>query len=498
MILNNLCRWIVRRDRRDASRKSRQRSATLQKPSTALRVETLEERALMATAQFNAYRETNLISDQPSVAVIQDNKLVNAWGLAVSPTHGNFWIGDNATGAASVYTGDVQHGALSKASPDITVPGGDVTGVAYNRTSAFAINDGNGHHAPATFVFATEDGHIGGWSANIPPPAPSTVAHTGVTVDSAVYKGLTIGNNGSQNLIYAANFHGGTIDVFDKNFAAKQLKGQFTDPTLPAGYAPFNVQNISGTIYVTYAKQDALKHDEVDGAGLGFVDRFDTNGKYLGRLASGGSLNAPWGIVRAPTNFGAFGGDILVGNFGDGHINAFRYSTGAFDGTLADNSGNAIVIDGLWGLAFGNGSGAGDRGALYFTAGPSAESHGLFGKLTAAPKVLTSIHVSGPSSVSTNFSTADFAGTLHLRNSSSSTVLGPLNLVFGDLPADVTILNQTGTTADGLPFVTIGSSIAKHHTIDVRVLFHGSRSTLAAAKAALRQATVIQGDLIQG
>src|SRR5205807_2260310 len=188
-----------------------------------------------------------------------------------------------------------------------------------------SINDGNSNSAPATFRFTTEDGRIAGWNADVPPAAASAVARTAVTVASAVYTGIAIANNGRQNLIYAANFHRGTIDVFDKNFAAKKLSGSFTDPKLPAGYAPFNVQDIGGRLYVTYAQQDAAKREEITGGGKGFVDRFNTNGKLLGRLASGGSLNAPWGIVRAPLAFGAFGGDILVGNFGDGHIDAFRF-----------------------------------------------------------------------------------------------------------------------------------------------------------------------------
>ena len=207
----------------------------------------------------------------------------------------------------------------------------------------------------------------------------------------AVYKGLALGSSGGKNYLYAANFSAGRVDVFDANFVPVALAGTFTDPNLPAGFAPFNVQNVGGKLYVTYAVQDAAKHDDVSGPGNGYVNVFDTSGQLLQRFASQGPLNSPWGVVLAPAGFGGFGGALLVGNFGDGRINAFNPTTGAWLGALQDGSGKAIAIDGLWGLTFGNGTKAGDTHTLYFTAGiagsGTVEDHGLFGSIAPSASV---------------------------------------------------------------------------------------------------------------
>ena len=233
---------------------------------------------------------------------------------------------------------------------------------------------------PARFIFATEDGTISGWASAVDGTHSVIKADNSAT---AVYKGLAIGSNASGNLLFATDFHNGKIDVFNGSFAPVNLSGSFADPTLPAGFAPFGVQNLGGQLYVTFAKQNAEKHDDTPGVGSGFVDVFDMNGNLVKRLITQGKLNSPWGVAMAPANFGDFSGDLLVGNFGDGAINAFNPGTGAFVGALTAENGNPIIIPGLWALAFGNGSAAGDATTLFFTAGTGGEQHGLFGSLTA-------------------------------------------------------------------------------------------------------------------
>jgi len=207
------------------------------------------------------------------------------------------------------------------------------------------------------------------------------LAEHGYSGAEAVYKGLAIGANAAGNFLYAANFHAGTIDVFDKNFQQVLLAGSFTDPDIHTGFAPFNIQNLRGKLYVTYARQDADGEDDVAGPANGYVDVFDTNGTLLQRLATRGRLNSPWGLAFAPPSFGAFAGDLLVGNFGDGRINVIDPVTGEFLDQLRDPNNRAITIDGLWGLIVGNGGNGGDLDKVYFTAGPDDETHGLFGSL---------------------------------------------------------------------------------------------------------------------
>ncbi len=344
------------------------------------------------------YRQTNLVSDLPNIAKFQDPNLVNSWGLSHSPTS-PWWVSDNGTGVATVYKGDGT--ALQVGSPPMQLvvtippPGGSPagttsapTGNIFNGTSDFVVTGPNGS-GPSRFIFATEDGTISGWNPNADP----TNAIIGVDNSSsgAVYKGLAMGSVGSSNFLYATNFHAGTIDVFDAHFAPATLSGSFTDPNLPpctndtttACFAPFGIQNINGNLYVTYALQKLPdKHDDQAGPGNGFVDVFDTNGHLLQRLISHGELNSPWGLALAPEGFGRFGKDLLVGNFGDGHINAYEIDTGSFRGQLKDQRGNSITINGLWALGFGNGALAGPTDTLFFTAGINDEADGLFGSIT--------------------------------------------------------------------------------------------------------------------
>src|SRR5262245_7201 len=341
-----------------------------------LNVEALEARAVPAAA--TAYLATDLVSDQPGVARVTDPTLINAWGISFSPTSA-FWVSSNGADLSEVYAGDVNGSAITQPLK-VTIPGGAPTGQVFNGTSDFSVTNGT-TTAPAFFIFAAESGQVTGWNPTV---APATTAKSGFTAtDGAIYKGLALANNGTGNFLYAADFHNNKIDVIDKDFHLATLSGNFTDPNLPKGYAPFNVAAINGKLYVAYAKQDAAGEDELAGAGLGFVDVFDLNGVFQQRLASRGALNAPWAVVQAPASFGDFGGDLLVGNFGDGKINAYDATTGAFQGTLSSSPGHPIVIDGLWGLAFGNGTNAGDATALYYAAGPEEESHGLFGRITA-------------------------------------------------------------------------------------------------------------------
>src|SRR2546428_3007393 len=331
-----------------------------------------------AVAQF--YTQRNLVSDGAVPADLVDTDMVNAWGLVSGPTT-PWWIADNGSGRTTLY--NVGTGAIQAT---FTVPGargqqGTPTGVVFNSGTGFVVNNGAGT-SPARFIFAAEDGTISAFRG-----APIVIVKDN-SATGAVYKGLAIAlGTSTGDLLYATNFHAGTVDVFNSTFAQVNSTlppGAFTDPDLPPGYAPFGIQNLNGVIYVTYALQDALKHDDVPGKGHGFVDAYDTKGTLLRRVASEGKLNSPWGLALAPPDFGFFSGDLLVGNFGDGKINAF--DPGASDddkgykkrGELHSADGSPLVIDGLWGLAFGTGSPAsGPTNTLFFAAGPDGETHGL-------------------------------------------------------------------------------------------------------------------------
>jgi uncharacterized protein (TIGR03118 family) len=301
--------------------------------------------------------------------------LVNPWGIAFSATS-PFWISDNGPGLSTLYN---TAGTPLSLVVSIPLPSGGPsapTGAVFNGGTAFNSD---------RFIFATENGTIHGWRGALGTNAETLFPNT---AGNSVYKGLAIATQGTSTYLYAADFHNNKINVFP-SAAAPVLTGSFVDPMLPAGYAPFNIQNLGGKLYVTYAKQDSAAHDEIAGAGFGYVDVFDLQGNFTQRLASGGALDAPWGVAIAPNGFGKFGGDLLVGNFGDGMINAYDLATGMWVDTLKSGDGTPVEIDGLWALTFGNGGSGGDKNALYFTAGLNNEADGLFGRLTPIPEPST-------------------------------------------------------------------------------------------------------------
>jgi uncharacterized protein (TIGR03118 family) len=351
-------------------------------PRKRLLLEALEDRCLLSASSL--FQQTNLISDQRGVAQILDPNLVNPWGVALSPGGGALWVSDQKTGVATLYSGDVNGSTITKSGLVVTVPGGSPTGQVFNSTSDFVVTAPTGEHGPAAFIFASKTGHITGWNPGVPLPAPSRQAQNGATVPGAVFTGLAIASTGGKNFLYAADFANGQIDVFDSQFHQTTLTGSFTDPNIPANYAPFNIQELNGQLYVTYALQDAAKDGgDVPGVGKGFVDVFNNDGTFVQRVASRGALNAPWGAAIAPSNFGSLSGDLLVGNFGDGHIEAYDPTHHyAFVGQVLGADGKPVTIPGLWALQFGNGVSAGDKNTLLFTAGPNGATHGLLGTLT--------------------------------------------------------------------------------------------------------------------
>jgi uncharacterized protein (TIGR03118 family) len=346
--------------------------------------------AAPASAHPSAYRQINLVSDQRGKAHLTDPDLVNAWGLAASPgtdaaPGSPLWVADNGSDKATLYTGKTAT-SVSKASLVVSVTGAAPTGQVFNPdTSAFVVRDKKGHSGSSVFIFDTENGTIDGWSPMVGAKGnnPSTVTEVAHNRGAkAVYKGLELAqaSDGKPHL-YATNFHSGRIEVYNGAFKRVRLPGgRFTDPRLPAGYGPFGIAEINGQLYVTFAKQDAMREDDVAGPGHGFVDVFSNDGAFVRRLVTRGALNSPWGLALAPAGFGQFSGDLLVGNFGNGHINVYSPATGAHLGQLRRANGRPIVIDGLWGLRFGNGNAA-LTSELVFSAGPDDESHGLLGKI---------------------------------------------------------------------------------------------------------------------
>jgi uncharacterized protein (TIGR03118 family) len=350
-------------------------------------------------APGSAYRQTNFISDIPGLAPVLDPLLVNPWGLTFRGTS-PFWIVNNGTSTTQLVKGDVS-GAPVTLNPTptpqptppvpqtVNIPGGLPTGTVGNSTSDFQITPpGGGTPAAANFIFDSITGNITAWNGASGSTAQNVVSNPGHT-----YTGLAIGSNPGGNRLYAADFANNHIDVFNGTFTATTVTGGFIDATIPAGFAPFNIQNLGGSLYVTYAKVGTGGHD-APGVGNGFVRKFNTDGMRDPTFAiNNGALNSPWGLTIAPASFGIFGGKLLVGNFGEGNpsIHAYDPTTGAFLGTLQDESGNGIVIDELWSLQFGNGGSGGDTNTLYFTSGLGEEEHGLFGKLTPTTATATSL-----------------------------------------------------------------------------------------------------------
>jgi uncharacterized protein (TIGR03118 family) len=347
--------------------------------------------AWAAGKAHSGYVQTNLVSDVAMTATTTDANLLNAWGIAFFPG-APFWVNDNGAGVATLYDGIGTKIALTvmiPLPPGSTSSNAAPTGIVANPTAIANVPATQfllpTTSLPALFIFDTEDGTIAGWNfADVDPTKARLIVDNsaGGSSTGAVYKGLAMGVNSSGVFLFASNFRSGKVDVFDSKFNPATLSGSFSDPGLPSGFAPFGIANIRGNLFVTYALQNSAKHDDVSGPGHGFVDVFDTNGNMIERFATRGHLNSPWGIAAAPLDFGKFSGDVLIGNFGDGKINAFDPTSGHFHGQLKDPSKKEIVIDGLWGLSFG-GAAASDPGTLYFTAGPNNEMDGLFGSIAA-------------------------------------------------------------------------------------------------------------------
>jgi len=336
-----------------------------------------------------SYVQTNLVSDVPGLAAHTDPNLKNPWGTAVGPGS-PIWVSDNHAGVTTLYDGAGNPQPLVVAIPAPPSAGKDAvgapTGQAFNTfdptSSDFAISE-NGKSGPAFFLFATEDGTIAGWNPNVDRPHAVIAVDKSTATDSAgdvgaVYKGLALVTTPTGKFLYASNFRFGTVDVFNSHF---ELVNSFTDPTVPAGFAPFGIHNIGGKLFVTFAKQGPGKTDDAARPGNGFVDVFAPNGDLLRRLVSRGELDSPWAVTLAPATFGAFGGDILVGNFGNGRINVYDPMSGKFQGRLSKAAGGPIVIDGLWGLRFAPATPGAGANTLFFTAGLNNEADGLFGTI---------------------------------------------------------------------------------------------------------------------
>jgi uncharacterized protein (TIGR03118 family) len=356
---------------------------------------------LLYTGSISAqhYTQTNLVSDVVGLAPIHDPNLVNPWGITRSATS-PWWVSDNNSGDSTLYTGtgqiiSINGNGIVTIPPPKNAPAGThaaPTGIVFNGSTSFVLPPPNGK--PAAFIFVTEDGTISGWNGG--PSAFLAVDNNDKgSANGAVYKGATSAERNGKRFLYVANFRAGTVEVYDSSFKRVHLSGDAFAVNsdndgdeddgaahVPRGFAPFNIQNIGGSLFVTYAKQDASRHDDVAGDGFGYVEIFTPAGKHIGNLEHGSWLNSPWGVVWTPRDFGTFSNVILVGNFGSGWIAAFNGFTHKFEGFVKNSDNSLVTIDGLWSLTFGNGAAAGPSTTLFFTAGIDHESHGLFGTLT--------------------------------------------------------------------------------------------------------------------
>ena len=340
----------------------------------------------MVSTALTPYMQNNLVSDLAGVALNQDTNLVNPWGMASTPSS-PFWISDNHSGLSTLYNsaGTPQSLIVTIPPPSGGMPPAAPDGIVWNgNNNSFLV----GTNGSAKFIFATEDGTIAAWAGG-----SSAVLQADNSASGTVYKGLAIASWNGSNYLYATDFHHGKVDVFDSSFRPVPPASAFKDTSIPQGFAPFGIQTVGSAIFVTYAKQDSVAHDDVAGPGNGFVDMFDAGGNLLQRLVSQGALNSPWGMTIAPAGFGQFGGDLLVANFGDGRINAYDAVSGSWIGALHDAGGNPVAVTGLWGLINGNGGNGGNSNSVYFTAGipgtGQVEDHGLFGSLSALPTEVT-------------------------------------------------------------------------------------------------------------
>jgi uncharacterized protein (TIGR03118 family) len=466
--------------------------------------------ALRVLPAATGYLVHNLVADAASTttpaADFIDPRLVNVWGLVASATS-PFWTCDYGTGLSTIYTVNATNTTplgAPNATTQPTVPGtgglvkGPCTGIVANIAPAttpptFPVTAPGKAAAAAGFIFVTEDGVLSAWASG----ADATQAFVQVdNSNTAVYKGLAITTAPVQ--LYAANFKSGGIDVFDAQFKPVTLAaGSFIDPKIPGGFAPFNIWNIGGKLYVAYAKQDATKKFDVGGVGNGYVSVFDAAGKLLQSLVVGGAgslLNSPWGLAIAPATFGKFGNDLLVGNFGDGLINAYDPATGAFLGTLQDASGKNIVIPGLWALYFGNGSSGGDKDTLYFTAGPGGQKHGILGSISANPTVTaaaaitnaaqatagiapnTYVTIKGTNLAATKrvWAAADFGSTGKALPTAldgvTVTINGEPAYIYYISPVQINVLTPTDMPASGQVMFQVSNSTLSGNLVNVTAL----------------------------
>jgi uncharacterized protein (TIGR03118 family) len=341
-----------------------------------------------ASGHGNEFRQVNLISDLGNQgAQIVDPNLVNPWGLAFGPAT-PLWVADNNAGVATVYRINVGGTMVAKAPLTVMLPGGRAstmdgpspTGEVFNPTGGFVVTSKAGK-GPALFIFSAEAGQISAWSPKADPiMAGMSTAQVEFSSKTAVYKGLAIASTDDGTFVYASNFHDGTVDVFNSRFHKVRLEGGFRDRRIPKGFAPFGIQAIRGFIYVTYAKQNPARHDDLSGPGRGFIDIYTREGFLVKRLVSRGALNSPWGLALAPGGFGPFSHKLVVGNFGDGLIHAYDPFSGKPLGALLDEHGMPIQIDDLWALKFGTDTTGGEH-TLLFSAGIMDEMHGLVGSI---------------------------------------------------------------------------------------------------------------------
>jgi len=424
----------------------------------------------------DAYLVRNLVSDIPDLADYTDPHLLGAWGISQSPTS-PFWISDAGSGFSTLYSTNgspvplVVTIAPSKASG--TGSPGIPTGTVWNLSNGgFDIAPGKA----TPFLFATLDGTIQGWSSAV------NASHSQIMVDNsasgASYFGLAMATDpiSSNSYLYAANFSAGTVDVFDSNYNQLDLPGTFRDPSIPSGYAPFNVQNLGGKLYVAFARQNANQSFEVSGPGLGYVDVFATNGVMVQQLIAKGPLNAPWGLAIAPAGFGDFAGDLLVGNFGDGTINVFNPTTGAFIAQLNDPIGAPITIPNLWALQAGNGASGGEKAAIYFTAGipgPDNGNHGLFGRLHAGPQISANGVVNG-ANLKGAIAPNTWISVMGPNLSETTRTWNPGDIVNGVLPVEI----------DGVR-VTINGTAAPIYYVSPTQLNVLTSTTLATGSATI-------------
>jgi uncharacterized protein (TIGR03118 family) len=408
-----------------------------------------------AQVSGNTYLQTNLVADTSMASPTPlhvDPNLLNPWGIAFFPNN-PFWISDNDSGLSTLYnqTGMLQ-GTFTIPPPNGSSAVATPTGIVANLSLTGFVVGGQ----PSQFIFDTEDGTISGWNggATVILAVDNSMGGSG-----AVYKGLAMVTSNGANFILATNFRSGNVEVYDSKFAPTSLSGSFTDPNLPAGYAPFGIHNVGNNqIYVTYALQDSAKHDPVHAAGDGVVDIFDDNGNFVQRFISNGDMhtNAPWGVVIPPAGFGAFGGDVLVGNFGDGVLNAYSLSK-TFVDSVRDAGGNVITNLSLWDLVFGGGGAAGDPNTLYLTAGGVNETHGIFASL--APTQASSGNApafslsAAPSSATL---TAGASATFTVHISPISGFNSPVSLSCSGLPAGARCMFSAQSYSGGaIPMLTI-------------------------------------------